>query len=194
MLSNACVRRRAGARPTSRAHGRAVAIVLVVAAGLALPAAAPARAARQACASATTAPGAAAAASSRRALLCLVNSARLRHGLRPLRADRRLGAAARSHAADMARRNYFAHERPGWTLRGRVRAAGWTGAATAETIAWGCGSLGVPRAVLAGWLASPSHRAIVLGRFTRAGVGLALGSPLPIDCARAGTWVLDVGY
>jgi uncharacterized protein YkwD len=92
----------------------------------------------------------------------------------------------------MVSRRYFAHERPGSTLLGRLRAAGWTGAAAAETIAWGCGGLGTPRAVLDSWLASPTHSEIVLGRFRRAGIGLALGSPLPLDCHGAGTWVLDV--
>ena len=192
MLFSACARRRAGARPTSRAR-RSAGTVLAVAAACALPAAAPAHAARQACATASAAPGSAGNSELRRALRCVVNAERARHGLGPLRASRRLGAAARRHAADMVSRRYFAHERPGWTLPGRLRAVGWAGASAAETIAWGCGGLGVPRAVLDGWLASPSHRAIVLGRFNRAGVGLALGSPLPVDCRGAGTWVLDVG-
>jgi uncharacterized protein YkwD len=93
----------------------------------------------------------------------------------------------------MVRRGYFAHERPGWTLPGRLRASDWSGAAASEAIGWGCGSLGVPSAVLDAWLASPTHRAIVLGRYRRAGVGMAVGAPLPVGCSGAGTWVLDVG-
>ena len=180
MPLNACVRRR-------------TATVIAVAAACTLPAAEPANAARRACAAAAAVPGSADDATLRRALRCVVNAERARHGLRALRPSRRLGAAARSHAADMVGRGYFAHERPGWTLPGRLRAAGWTGVASAEAIAWGCGHLGVPSAVLDSWLASPPHRAIVLGRYNRAGVGLAVGSPLAIDCPGAGTWVLDVG-
>ena len=180
MPLNACVRRR-------------TATVIAVAAACALSAAESAHAARQACAAAAAVPGSAGDAELRRALRCVVNAERGRHGLRPLRASPRLGAAARSHAADMVARGYFAHERPGWTLPGRLRAAGWDGSASAEAIAWGCGGLGVPSAVLDSWLASPPHRAIVLGRYSRAGVGLAVGSPHPIDCHRAGTWVMDVG-
>jgi uncharacterized protein YkwD len=93
----------------------------------------------------------------------------------------------------MVRRGYFAHERPGWTLRGRLRAAGWTGSAAAETIAWGCGSVGVPRAIVDGWLASPPHRDILLGRYRRAGIGVAVGAPYATDCPGAGTWVMDAG-
>jgi len=194
MPIDACARRGGGAR--SSAHVRACALAALLAAGLAPAAgaaAAPAHASRQACAAAAAVPGAAAAAELRRSLRCLVNSTRAAHGLRPLRADRRLGAAARRHAADMVARGYFAHERAGSTLRSRVRAADWAGAAAAEAIAWGCGRRGTPRAVLDAWLASPGHRAIVLGPYNRAGVGLALGAPLTIACSGAGTWVLDAG-
>ena len=192
MPSSACARRRAGARTTSRARRLTAALVVGVAACV-LPAAAPAQAARRACASATALPGVADAATLRGALRCLVNAERARHGLRALRRSRRLSAAANGHAADMVSRGYFAHERPGSTLPDRLRAAGWTGASAAETIAWGCGSLGAPRAVLDSWLASPLHREILLGRFRRAGVGLAVGSPLALGCTGGGTWVLDLG-
>jgi uncharacterized protein YkwD len=95
------------------------------------------------------------------------------------------------HAADMVRRHYFAHERAGWTLAGRMRIVGWTGR-VAEAIGWGCGGLGVPRAIVASWLASPTHRAIVLGPYRRIGVGVAIGA-VQSACSGAGTWVLDVG-
>jgi uncharacterized protein YkwD len=174
--------------------GRACLAASLVAAlvALAQPAAAPAQ--DRACPDASSAPGSVADGELRRALRCLVNEERARHGLRPLRGSTDLREAARSHAADMLERGYFAHERPGWTLAGRLRAAGWNGSVAAEAIAWGCGGLGVPSAVLAGWLASPPHRAIVLaGRFTRAGIGLAAGAPYATDCPGAAMWVLDVG-
>lgn len=192
MPSSACARRHAGARPTSRARRRTALLVVGVAACV-LPAAAPANAARRACPSAVAVPGAADAGALRHALRCLVNAERTRHGLRALRGSRRLGAAANGHAADMVSRGYFAHERPGWTLPDRLRAAGWTGASAAETIAWGCGPLGVPRAVFDNWLASAPHREILLGRYRRAGVGLALGAPLALGCSGGATWVLDLG-
>jgi uncharacterized protein YkwD len=188
----ACARRRAGARPTSRAS-RCTAAAALLAAAAAIAPAAPAHAAGNACAAAAVAPGAAPNARLRRALRCLINAERARHGLRRLRASRHLGAAARRHASDMVARDYFAHDRPGSTLAGRVRAAGWTGAEAAEALSWGCGGRGAARAVLDGWLASPEHRAIVLGPYKRAGVGLAIGTPVGLACSGAGTWVLDVG-
>ena len=192
MHSNACEPRRACATATGRSRCRCAAALLVTAA-CALPAAAPANAARQACAGAAGVPGTAGGAALRRALYCLINAERARQGLRALRRSRRLAGAAGRQASDMVMRGYFDHERAGWTLHGRLRAAGWSGGLAAETIAWGCGRLGVPRAVLDGWLASPPHRQIVLGPFSRAGVGLAIGSPGPLGCSAAGTWVLDVG-
>ena len=92
----------------------------------------------------------------------------------------------------MVARRYFAHERPGWTLPIRMQAVGWTGT-VGEAIAWGCGGDGTPRAVLDSWLESPPHRAIVLGPYRRAGIGLAVGAPVALACSGAGTWVLDAG-
>jgi uncharacterized protein YkwD len=172
------------------AHRLARAATLAVAA-LALAVAAPAPA--RECRAASAAPGTVEDGKLRRALRCLVNEERADRGLRTLRRHGALGKAARGHADDMVARGYFAHERPGSTFRGRLRRAGWKGAAAAEAIAWGCGGLGVPREIVDGWLASPPHRAILLGRYNRAGIGLAVGAPYPTDCPGAGTWVLDVG-
>ena len=91
----------------------------------------------------------------------------------------------------MVRHGYFAHERPGWTLTGRLRAVGWSGSRAAEAIAWGCGPRATPLATVAAWLESPPHRAIVLGGYGRAGIGLAAAAPAT-SCAGGGTWVLDV--
>jgi uncharacterized protein YkwD len=129
----------------------------------------------------------------RRRVLCLVNRQRARHGVRRLRADRRLARAARRHARDMARRRYFAHQRSGGpSLRARTRRAGFRGRSTGETIAWGCGSRGSPRATVRAWMASPGHRAVLLsGHYGRGGIGIA--GRAPVRCGRGKTYVLDVG-
>jgi uncharacterized protein YkwD len=173
-------------------RGRRRWAAVVVAAASSLAGAAPAAAAGQACAAGAVASSADAAAL-RGAMRCVVNAERARHGLRRLRRSRKLGDAARGHAADMIARGYFAHERPGSTLHGRLRAAGWRGAGAAEALGWGCGGLGAPQAVLADWLASPPHREIVLGPYTRAGIGLAFGAPFATDCPGGEMWVLNVG-
>ena len=128
----------------------------------------------------------------RSALRCVVDIERARHGLRPLVPDGRLARAAQRHARDMVRRHYFAHERAGWTLAGRLRAAGWSGARAAEALAWGCGGRATPLGTLNAWLKSAHHRAIVLGNYSRAGVGLAAKAP-STSCPGGGTWVLNAG-
>ncbi len=184
-----------GARPDRRALPLAACVALPVVLALAVtaaPASAATSARAAACAGAAAAVGSVPGAAMRAALQCVVDAERARHGLGPLGSDARLARAARRHARDMVRRGYFAHERAGWTLAGRLRAAGWTGVRAAEAIAWGCGARGTPLATVASWLASPPHRAIVLGRYRRAGIGLAASAPTG-RCAGGGTWVLDTG-
>ena len=125
----------------------------------------------------------------RRAMLCLVNRARMSAGLSPFRAERHLARAASRHAADMGRRHYFAHVSPsGKSPMSRARSAGWRGG-VGEVIAWGCGTLSSPRATLNAWLNSPPHRAILLGNARRAGVGVKrIGG-----CGGRAYWVMDVG-
>jgi uncharacterized protein YkwD len=128
----------------------------------------------------------------RAALLCAVNRARRRNGLAPLAQDASLRRAAGRHARDMARRGYFAHQRPGGpSLMDRLHAAGWDGNAAGETIAWGCGDAANAGATVRSWLGSPPHRAILLGGFARAGVGMA--AKAPAACGPGATWVLDAG-
>jgi uncharacterized protein YkwD len=128
----------------------------------------------------------------RSALLCLVNRKRAANGLKALRLDRKLQRAAGNHARDMVRHDYFAHQRDGGPdLSERLDRVGWNGDAWGETIAYGCGSSGSPRATLKAWMNSPPHRAVVLsGTYRRGGLGVGAEAP----CGDSGaTWVLDVG-
>lgn len=88
-----------------------------------------------------------------------INAARTERGLRELRVDKRLTAAATEHARDMAARGYFSHDSPeGETAGGRTRRHGYT-AFGAENIAWGHTT---PADTLQGWMDSPGHRRNVL--------------------------------
>jgi uncharacterized protein YkwD len=125
----------------------------------------------------------------RRALLCLINQQRARSGRHALAADRRLARAAGRHASDMSRRHYFGHVSPGGTSpRGRARAAGWRGG-VGEIIAWGCGRLSTPRATVRAWMASPPHRAIMLGGAHVVGIGVKRAP----GCGGRAYWVADLG-
>jgi uncharacterized protein YkwD len=109
--------------------------------------------------------------SSEASLLNTMNTVRKSHGLPALRVDFHLVRAARAHSADMMQRQYFAHGSVG----GRVVAAGARGPLFGEDLAWAQGI--TAWWVVNHWLASPSHRAILLRPgFRRVGIGYSFGT------------------
>lgn len=130
------------------------------------------------------------------ATLCLMNRARARRGLPPLRLNPKLSRAARRHSRDMVRYRYFAHDsRNGRSPFDRMRAthyvprnaSWWLG----ENIGWGSGSLAAPAALVRGWMHSPPHRANILSRhFRDVGIGIAVGAPVG---GRGATYTTDFG-
>lgn len=112
-----------------------------------------------------------------RTMRCLTNFARQRRGKPRLRHLPRLDRAARGKAADILRCDEFDHEACGREFTYWFERVGYRGRCTAmgENIAWGTGSLGSPRAIFRAWLASPGHRANVLGAFAELGIGLRTG-------------------
>ena len=75
----------------------------------------------------------------------------------------------------------------------RIRKAGYRGYTLGEDLAWGSGTLGTARAIVAAWMHSPGHRANILnGRFREIGLGVARGAPVGGQ-DRAGTYVTDFG-
>ena len=126
----------------------------------------------------------------RRAAVCLINQRRSLSGLNRLRVNGRLARAARRHAADMARHNYFSHVsgRGSSPLR-RVRATGWR-RGVGEALAWGCGVQSTPAATVAAWMASSGHRAIIMGRGSAVGIGYRRAG----GCSGGRAfWVAEVG-
>jgi uncharacterized protein YkwD len=117
--------------------------------------------------------GSASAATSSSALLKEMNNARTARHLAPLRADTTLQRAARSHAADMLRRKYFAHG----DFALRMRRFHVAGSFAGENLAWGVGARAAARTIVAEWLASPEHRANLLRPgFRRVGLATLVGS------------------
>jgi uncharacterized protein YkwD len=166
---------------------------------VALLVAAPSAMGARACESANATPASAAKRTMVRATLCVLNAERARHGLRPLKLNKRLSRAARRHARDMARRNYFAHDSLGGrTFVDRIRRTGylrnarswWVG----ENLAWGSLDRSAPRAITRMWMNSPGHRANILSRsFNEVGIGLAYGAPVHVGGAPAATYATDFG-
>jgi uncharacterized protein YkwD len=104
-------------------------------------------------------------------LLRTINSVRTDRGLAPLRFDFRLTRAARGHTADMLSRQYFAHG----PIASRAVAAGARGPLFGENLAWG--TRVTAQWVVDRWLASPSHRAVLLRPgFRRVGIGISFGA------------------
>jgi len=106
-------------------------------------------------------------------VLALINQNRRRYGCDGLSLDRRLIDAANEHAADMARRDYFAHESPNGDGPGdRVSEAGYDWRRYGENIARGVDSA---YEVVDGWMHSPEHRHNILDcRLDQMGIGLAI--------------------
>lgn len=103
-------------------------------------------------------------------LLELTNAERQRCGLRPLRPHPLLMLAARRHAQNMARQGRLSHTLDGKTFADRVSEVGYAYRHLGENIAW---NPATPLAALRCWLASPGHRANLLGPCEEVGLAVA---------------------
>ena len=146
------------------------------------------------CASTSATASSASAAQLTRATLCLLNQERARRGLRPLRHNTRLALAAKRHAADMVRRDYFSHVAPGGTdFVARIRRTGYSAPTLGENLAAGSGTLATPAATVRGWMNSPGHRRNILHRrFREAGIGVVAGAPT-LGGSDSATYALTFG-
>lgn len=186
---------------THPAARRAAALVLGILIAIAVAAAAPARAADPApgcVASAAATPlGVVAAAAVEAAVACLVGAERAARGLPAVRPAPALALAARHHAADMVARAYFAHLSPtGGTVERRARNAGYLDDAPCWALGEDLGAAPPPvataQAVVAAWMASPSHRSVVLDADYRE-IGVAVAGRSPVGDGTGATFVLELG-
>lgn len=131
----------------------------------------------------------------------LINRERRAQGLKPLAWDGPLGAVARGHSGDMAKRNYFSHNSPeGDTFGKRYRKARYRCALRiGNTIHLGAENIArgnlyasvrtvngikdfdwnseekIARTTVEGWMASPGHRANILAaHWKHEGIGLVV--------------------
>jgi uncharacterized protein YkwD len=135
-----------------------------------------------------------------RATLCLVNAIRSAHHLHALRANSSLGKVAQSQVSSMIRWDYFADVRPtGQTplsLVGVTRYPAHTaGFAVGQNIAWGTGAYASPAHIVAEWMASPPHRAIILtGAYRDAGIAVQPAVPSVLRAGHSGaTYAMEFG-
>jgi uncharacterized protein YkwD len=165
-LATAVVACALGATAASAAHRRAVA-----------------SASSAPCAGTTLVPSSADTAAVSVATLCLVNQIRSAHHLRALHANSSLLGVATSQVRTMLNWDYFSDVRPsGQTPLALVRVTRYHAHAAAmsvgQNIAWGTGSFATPAHIVAEWMASPPHRAVILtGKYRDAGVGVTPAVP-----------------
>lgn len=118
----------------------------------------------------------------RHALRCLIHYARTHHGQHALAGNRRLHTSTR-HKTVAILRCGFSHTPCGHPFGSYARAAGWCSSGSSwrlgENLAHGYHTA---RAVIRAWLASPEHRANLLGSWHSIGTSL-----------RHGVWAVQFG-
>jgi uncharacterized protein YkwD len=114
-----------------------------------------------------------------RAIRCLLNRERAKHGLKMLDSNRALRKAATGHSKSMVRKRYFDHTgADGSSPKARMKRAGYSGHAFAENITYGTGKYATPSSVVSRWMNSSGHRHNILGGlYDDMGIGVALGNP-----------------
>jgi hypothetical protein len=91
------------------------------------------------------------------AMRCLLDWARTRRGLPPLRTDTALVTSSKLKAEAIVRCGDFSHTPCGAPFSETFDAAGWRGPA-GENIVWGASLAASPRVLVDGWLHSDGHR------------------------------------
>ena len=114
-----------------------------------------------------------------------INAQRAANGLAPYQFDVAIAAVAAAHSADQAARHTMSHTGADGSNAGqRLTRQGVTWSSWGENVGAGFND---PATLLQAWLASPTHRPIVLSStYTRIGVGVATAT----DGTRY--WTMDV--
>jgi len=151
-----------------------------------------ARAAWSPCQDANLSPSAANAGRVDAATLCLIDRLRAAYHLRPLRANGELRRLAARQVNDMVSWNYFADDRPpGLTPLALIASTRYPSHAKSlsvgQNIGWGTGPYATAASMVAGWMASPAHRANILDpRYRETGIGVSPHPPASLAHGLAG--------
>jgi uncharacterized protein YkwD len=134
------------------------------------------------------------------ATVCLIDRVRAAAHLQPLRFNAPLQGVARGQALDMVRGDYFSDDSLlGRTPMQRVLASAYplraSNVQVAQNIGWATGAMASPAGMLAAWMCSAPHRAIILtAAFRDIGVGVAPSAPPSLAQGLAGaTYTLELG-
>jgi uncharacterized protein YkwD len=134
----------------------------------------------------------------RAAVARLVDDERRAQGLPALRHAGSLRLSAMRWARWIVRHSRFTHGDAKKRFRGspyariaRARGDRWL---IGEALAWGIGDRSTPRSIVAAWMASPHHRALVLGQWKHRGVWSVADAPLPGSQPDGVTVVFHFGW
>jgi uncharacterized protein YkwD len=104
--------------------------------------------------------------------LTAINAVRAKHSVQPVRPASGLLRAARAHSAEMLSGRYFRHG----DFVGRLVQYGATGPMVGEDLGWTVVDAGQTDRIVAWWLQSPGHRAVLLRPgFHSVGIGVVRG-------------------
>lgn len=144
-----------------------------------------------ACPGSTSEPSATSSAES--SMVCVLNYARLREGLRPLPVSRQLERAARLKALDIVRCQDFAHAACGKDPHAVAEAVGYPNVAWGENIYRGGGPFGLARVAADGWLNSEHHREnLFQPQWTEQGVAVVIAKRFNGE-SNVAIWVSQFG-
>jgi uncharacterized protein YkwD len=135
----------------------------------------------------------------RRAVWALVNAQRRDHGLRPVRFSINLSLSARRWCRWMVRHSKFTHgdeerrlQHSPYARLARRRGLRFK---IGEVLGFGLAERSTPRSIVAAWMASPKHRAVVLGEdFRHGSVWSVADAPQPGKQADGVTVVHHFGW
>ena len=107
-------------------------------------------------------------------VLALINAERTSRGIPALQTNSALVRSAQSYARTLLQLDALAHNVDGTSLSSRVATAGYDGGPPLGEVLWGSTGFLPPEQAVADWMASPSHRQIILDTtYSLAGVGCA---------------------
>jgi uncharacterized protein YkwD len=135
------------------------------------------------------------AAAQESTMLCMTGFARTRAGLATLAPTPELEQSAGGKGEDILRCNSFSHYACGREFTYWMRQTGYTSAPcwhVGENLAWGSGEYGTVRSIFRAWMASPEHRANILGDYSEVGVNVQVGALEGVERTRV--WTEHFGH
>jgi uncharacterized protein YkwD len=135
------------------------------------------------------------AAAQESTMLCMTDFARAQAGMTALATTPELEQSADDKGGDILRCDSFSHSACGREFTYWMRQTGYTSAPcwhVGENLAWGSGEYGTVRSIFRAWMASPEHRANILGDYSEVGISVQSGALGGVERTRV--WTAHFGH